>query len=121
MRHLLVVVLTTLGTAAVLAACGSAPASTPANGTKVVDITVAGRHVSPSGAAVAVRRGQAVELDIHADTSGALHIDAVPSSREQTIEYHAGTTQASLGPFHIACRIAVRGARSVAVVMLRVR
>jgi hypothetical protein len=116
MRQALVVAMATLG-ALTLTGCGAHASSSTPRGTRLVAITVADGRATPSGAVVVVRRGQSVELDIHADDSGSLQVHSTP---EKTIEYHAGTTQASLGPLLVPGRIAVRLGTSP-VVMLRVR
>lgn len=118
LRYLLAVAMTALGTVGLLAACGTGTPSSAPTGPKVVDITVSGGPAKPAEP-VDVRRGQAVELEIHADDSGTIRIESAP---EQTIEYHAGTTQASVGPFSAVGPIAIKRVRPVAtIVTLRVR
>lgn len=116
-RHLLAVAVSALGAAGLLTGCGSTAPTTP-NGPKVVDITMSPADASSGPASVDVRRGETVELEIHADASGSLLVGSSPA---QTVEYRAGTTQVSVGPFTAPGRVAVKRARPTAtIVTLRV-
>lgn len=119
MRRLLVALL--LGVAALTAGCGSATNGSPsadATGTKVIDVTFSGNTVTPNGDRVQVAVGQPVELDIHADASGEIHVHSDP---EQHVEYHAGTTQASIGSFNIPGQITIEShALNKVIVVLQV-
>lgn len=118
MRRLLVALL--LGVAALSAGCGSTTDSPSgdATGTKVIDVTFNGNSVTPNGDKVQVAVGQPVELDIHADASGEIHVHSDP---EQHVDYHAGTTQASLGSFDIPGQITIEShALDKVIVVLQV-
>lgn len=102
------IALTTLaltGTLA-LAACaseGTSSAPTPSTSTsgstsptssasakpaKVIDITVKGDKVTPSGQMIKVPVGKPIELRVTSDSSGELHIHTTPA---QSLEYTPGT------------------------------
>lgn len=59
----------------------------------VVDITIKGERVEPSGARVEADLGEPITLQITADHAGELHVHSTP---EQTISFGEGTTQAEL-------------------------
>jgi len=118
MRRLLVALL--LGVATLTAGCGSSTGSpgSDATGTKVIDVTFSGNSVTPNGDRVSVAVGQPVELDIHADSSGEIHVHSDP---EQHVPYHAGTTQASIGSFNIPGQITIEShALNKVIVVLQV-
>jgi hypothetical protein len=107
MRHLrhLTAVLALLVGALVLSSCGSddqAPAAS--SGTKTIDITFQGDTVKPNGERVEVGIGQAVQFEVTADAAGEIHVHSDP---EQHVNYHAGTTQATLGSFDIPGQITI--------------
>lgn len=106
MRRLLPFLAAALGLAALLSACGGSGTST-ASGTDspvVVDVTISGNQVTPSHDTVDVPLGSSVQLDIHADAPGEIHVQSTP---EQHISYRAGTTEARLGAFTVPGQIVV--------------
>lgn len=98
MRRLLPLLAAALGMAGLLTGCaGNSQPSADGSATPVVvHVTISGGQVSPNGDRVDIPRGSQVELDIHADADGEIHVHSTPV---QQIPYHAGTTQASLGTF----------------------
>lgn len=66
----------------------SPSASTTAAPAKVIDITVKGDKVTPSGETIKVPVGKPIELRVTSDGSGELHIHTTPA---QALEYTAGT------------------------------
>ncbi len=78
--------ITTLALAGALAACGGE--ETPGSSeTKVIEITIDGGTIEPSGDRVDVAAGQPVDLVVTADTSGSLHMHSDP---EQEFTYEPG-------------------------------
>lgn len=59
----------------------------------VVEITINGDNVEPSGARVEAELGEPIILQITSDREGELHVHSTP---EQTIGYGQGTTEAEL-------------------------
>lgn len=121
MRRLLPLLAAALGVAALLSGCGGhgAPGARPTGGPVVVHVDIEGDQVSPNGDTVDVPLGSQVELDIQADTSGEIHVHSSP---EQQVDYHAGTTQASLGTFGVPGQVAVEvHALNKTIVTLRVQ
>jgi hypothetical protein len=80
------------GVLGLLGGCGDDEPAPPASDREpaVVDITLEGDSVSPSGERVDVDLGQPVELVVTADAPGEIHVHTKPD--EQTFEYAAGTT-----------------------------
>lgn len=70
------------------AACGE-DERTASDEPVVVEITVEGGTVTPSGERVEVAAGQPVDLEVTADEPGTLHVHSDP---EQEFSYEAGTT-----------------------------
>lgn len=62
-------------------------------GRQVIDITVEGDSVTPSGARVEVTAGEEFVLRIDADAPGELHVHSTP---EQELPYESGTTDLPL-------------------------
>jgi hypothetical protein len=56
---------------------------------EVIEVTIKGDQVTPSGERVEVAVGQPIELRITADEPGEIHIHSTP---EQQLEYDAGET-----------------------------
>lgn len=105
MRRLLVALL--VGVTALTAGCATSagtPGEGDATGVKVVDVTFNGSSVTPNGERIQVAVGQQVELDIHAETNGEIHVHSDP---EKHVSYHAGTTQATIGSFDIPGQITI--------------
>ena len=106
MRRLLVALL--FGVTALTAGCatssGSKPGEGDSTGVKIVDVTITDNSVTPSGERIQVALGQPVELDIHAKTSGEIHVHSSP---QKEVAYHAGTTQATIGSFDIPGSITI--------------
>jgi hypothetical protein len=98
MRRFVAVIATVAGVLALTSACGSSSGAPSAGSTgpKIIDITFSGTSVTPSAEIVQIAVGQDVELDVHADDSGEIHVHSTPA---QEVEYHAGTTQHSIGSF----------------------
>ena len=91
-----------LGTAVLLTGCGSSD-NTADNGSdgsasspKVINVTFSGNSVTPNGDRVDVARGQKVEFVVKADAAGEIHVHSTP---EKELEYDAGTTELTVGPF----------------------
>lgn len=59
----------------------------------VVDITINGDNVEPSGARVEAELGEPVVLQITSDREGELHVHSTP---EQEVAFGEGTTEAEL-------------------------
>lgn len=121
MRRLLPLLVAALGVAALLSGCaGSGTAGVGSTGEPiVVHVDISGKQVSPHGDTVNVPLGSQVELDIQADANGEIHVHSRP---EQTIDYHAGTTQATLAAFTAPGRVTVEvHTLKKTVVTLRVR
>lgn len=92
----LTVALTTvvsLGTVAGCSSTSSSPGSGSGSGSgatpAVIDVTFAGRTVTPNGERVKVPVGQDVTLDVTADAAGEIHVHSTP---EQELDYAAGRT-----------------------------
>lgn len=90
-----------LGTVCLLTACGSSNGSNDTGDgstTKplVIDVTFAGNSVTPNGERVDVAVGQKVQFVVKADASGEIHVHSTP---EKELEYNAGTTELTVGPF----------------------
>jgi hypothetical protein len=66
----------------------SPSASTTPAPAKVIDITVTGDKVTPSGETIKVPVGKPIELRVTSDGSGELHIHTTPA---QALQYTAGT------------------------------
>jgi hypothetical protein len=60
---------------------------------QVIDITVSGDEVVPSGERVQAKVGEEITLRITADAAGEIHVHATP---EQVLPYPAGTTDVPL-------------------------
>ena len=90
--------LTVLLSAVPLAACGdsdSSGAGTASSEPKVIDVTVEGDSVTPSGDRVEVSVGQPITLHVTADAPGEIHVHSTP---EQELEYEKGTSDVKLTP-----------------------
>ena len=91
-----------LGMTGLPTACGSSNDSNSAANAagdtkpKVIDVTFSGDTVSPNGERVPVAIGQKVEFVVKADASGEMHVHSAP---EKELEYNAGTTELTVGPF----------------------
>lgn len=87
-----------LATSGLLTACGSSDDSSPTSDTKplVIDVTFSGDTVTPNGERVDVARGQKVQLVVKADAAGEIHVHSTP---EKQLEYNAGTTELTIGPY----------------------
>lgn len=59
----------------------------------VVEITINGDDVEPSGARVEARLGEPIVLQITSDREGELHVHSTP---EQEVTFGVGTTEAEL-------------------------
>jgi predicted small secreted protein len=119
MRRLLVALL--LGVTALTAGCATSsgsPGDGDATGVKVIDVTFNGNSVTPNGERVPVAVGEQVELDVHADASGEIHVHSDP---EQHVDYKAGTTQVPIGSFEIPGQITIEShALDKTIVILQV-
>ncbi|WP_395656910.1 hypothetical protein [Nocardioides sp.] len=96
--------LTLLVCAAALGACGGSesdgglgadPSAGSGTEPKVIDVTVEGDSVTPSGERVEVEVGQPVTLHVTADAPGEIHVHSSP---EQELEYEQGETDLELTP-----------------------
>lgn len=67
--------------------------ATPAPEGQVIDITVEGDTVTPSGERVEAKVGEEITLRVTADAPGEIHVHSTP---EQELEYAAGTTDLPL-------------------------
>jgi len=87
--------LTVLLCTAALASCGSSESDGGSGSTepKVIDVTIEGDSVTPSGERVEVSTGQDVELHVTADTAGEIHVHSDP---EQELEYDAGESTVTI-------------------------
>ncbi|WP_395656802.1 hypothetical protein [Nocardioides sp.] len=103
-RRSVAVVAVVLTCVAGAAGCGSSDAGSdagPAAGSsaaaepKVIDVTVEGDSVTPSGERVEVEVGQPVTLHVTADAPGEIHVHSSP---EQELEYEQGETDLELTP-----------------------
>ena len=65
----------------------------PAPEGTVVEITINGDNVEPSGARVEAELGEPIILQITSDREGELHVHSTP---EQEVAYGEGTTEAEL-------------------------
>lgn len=119
MRRLLVALL--MGVTALTAGCATSagsPGDANTTGVKVIDVTISTGSVTPNGERVQVAVGEPVELDIHSQTSGEIHVHSDP---EQHVDYHAGTTQATIGSFKIPGQITIEShALDKVIVVLQV-
>jgi hypothetical protein len=68
---------------------GSPTTSAPAATSQVINVTVKGGKVSPSGATVQVKVGKPITIKVTADTPGELHVHSEP---EHELEYKKGVT-----------------------------
>lgn len=73
---------------ATVTACGEDDQKTSTDEAVVIDITIDGGEVDPSGDRVDVGAGQPVDLVVTADEAGTLHIHSDP---EQELAFDAGT------------------------------
>ncbi|MGZ4453559.1 MAG: hypothetical protein ACXVDH_07920 [Nocardioides sp.] len=103
MRRLMATLAVLLGMAGLLTACGSTNnADAAGNGTstdtkpQVIDVTFSGDTVTPNGERVDVAVGQKVQFVVKSDASGEIHVHSTP---EKELEYAAGTTELTVGPF----------------------
>lgn len=90
-----------LGMTGLLTACGSSnDTNTADNGAsteaKVINVTFSGDTVTPNGERVDVTVGQKVQFVVKADAAGEIHVHSNP---EKELEYNAGTTELTIGPF----------------------
>ncbi len=90
-----------LGMAGLVTACGSSNDSdTTGDGSTskplVINVTFDGDSVTPNGERVDVAVGQKVQFVVKADAAGEIHVHSTP---EQQLEYNAGTTELTVGPF----------------------
>ena len=90
-----------LGMTGLLTACGSSnDANTAGDGgsteAKVINVTFSGDTVTPNGERVDVAVGQKVQFVVKADAAGEIHVHSTP---EKELEYNAGTTELTVGPF----------------------
>jgi len=108
--------------AALLSGCAGTSHASSTNSSApavVVQVTITGHQVNPDGHTVHVPLGSSVELDIHADADGEIHVHSSP---EQQISYHAGTTKTSLGNFMVPGQIVVEShSLNKTIVTLRVQ
>ena len=113
-----------LGAVALLSACGSSNGSDNGTGTGsdkplVIDVTFSGSTVTPNGDRVDVAVGQKVEFVVKADAAGEIHVHSTP---EKELEYNAGTTELTVGPFDTPGLIAVEShALNKTIVQLQVK
>jgi len=91
-----------LGMAGLLTACGSSTNADDGTGSstntqpKVINVTFSGDTVTPNGERVDVAVGQKVQFVVKSDASGEIHVHSTP---EKELEYSAGTTELTVGPF----------------------
>ena len=78
-----------------LAGCGGGDSSGP-QPTKVIDISINGENIDPSGQVFDVSVGQRIELDVSAEKPGEIHVHSDP---EQEFQYDAGSSTLELKPF----------------------
>jgi predicted small secreted protein len=67
--------------------------SSPEPENTIVEITISGHDVEPSGARVEAQVGEPVTLQITSDRAGELHVHSTP---EQEIPFSKGTSEAEL-------------------------
>ena len=100
MRRLLAAVAVAVLSLVLLSACGSSDSSTADGGSstspKVITITFKGSSVTPNGERFDVAKGQPIDLKVTADKPGEIHVHSSP---EKELEYSAGTTELTVGPF----------------------
>jgi hypothetical protein len=100
MRRLMATMAVLLGMVGLLTACGSSNSSDDAGdgSTKplVINVTFSGDSVTPNGDRVDVARGQKIQFVVKADAAGEIHVHSTP---EKELEYNAGTTELTVGPF----------------------
>jgi len=124
MRRLMATMAVLLGAVALLSACGSSNGSDNGTGTGsdkplVIDVTFSGSTVTPNGDRVDVAVGQKVEFVVKADAAGEIHVHSTP---EKELEYNAGTTELTVGPFDTPGLIAVEShALNKTIVQLQVK
>ena len=113
-----------LATTGLLTACGSSgTANTGSEGSStkplVIDVTFSGDSVTPNGDRVDVARDQSVEFVVKADEAGEIHVHSTP---EKELEYRAGTTELTVGPFDTPGMIEVEShALDKTIVQLQVK
>ncbi|HEX7717999.1 MAG TPA: hypothetical protein VF416_11960 [Marmoricola sp.] len=76
-----------------LTATPAAQASAPPSDAKVIQVTVDGDSVTPSGDQVTVQRNQPIVFQIDATEEGELHVHSSPA---KAIEYPAGKSQVQI-------------------------
>jgi hypothetical protein len=77
-----------------LTGCGDDNSSAGSDsGSTSVKITIKDGKVTPNGDRVKAKVGEAITLDIDADTSGEIHVHSTP---EQEIEFEKGTSTKKL-------------------------
>ncbi|GAB7005097.1 hypothetical protein JCM18899A_25700 [Nocardioides sp. AN3] len=105
-----------------LTACGSGSDSGSAASdkqTKTIDITFAGKSVTPNGERVEVAIGQPIKFVVKADAAGEIHVHSDP---EKQLPYEKGTTILDLGSFDKAGIIEVEShALEKTIVQLEVK
>jgi hypothetical protein len=101
MRRAVAVLAVLLGTLTMVAGCGddgSSGSSDGAKDPKVIQVTIKGDSVTPSGERVDVAVGQEIQLDVTADKAGEIHVHSDP---EQELEYEAGGSTVSIKPIDV--------------------
>ncbi|WP_299932486.1 hypothetical protein [uncultured Nocardioides sp.] len=81
-----------------LAGCAQDERSTDNTTPIEIAVTIEGGDVTPSGERIDVKRGQPIEFDVTADTSGQLHVHSDPA---QSFDYEPGTSTFRLTPIEL--------------------
>ena len=108
MRRLVAAVTVALVATLTLGACGSSSSSSGAGSnepTKVIDITIKGSDVNPSGTDIDVKVGQPIEFHVTADQPGEIHVHSSPA--EQEFEYKAGSSTFQVKPIPAPSQVVV--------------